>query len=477
MRLYILASGKDEKGTQLEKLTKRIFEHIGYEYVDTNQINAGGDEIDVVGKFVLPQPGGESVYRVICECKAHERPITNDDWDKFLGKVFKNDKNGLVIGLMIALSDAKGSVKGDIEEHKDKYEGKIQLITGKDLIKSLSNAYCLDNLEVAKEQVHLLTNDTVANVDIILYDEEIFWLFTFTNDTFSIFDKKYNSITKQLEKEILPLLSERSQLQKSQYRNIREEYDIIIRRNIVKVISSWKLMHGDCSFNDLINEVARFTRTNIVPNEKDIEEGLLELQFVYVNNKEKTVRLIADNEIDFVSFYKTLLAGDFPDYLYNSYYKEHIDSVLLDRICNIQYDIKLTQDERDKCLFLLKNSPSALNYALNSDPLLKNVGLGYDIIIQSAKNHFLEMLLFCFEHDCNTNTKGFVFDKLGIRDFQRTTTVKVVDNTNVETTITAKKRLIYVNKSSGSGMIVMALDNFEGRYNKDTDSVEPTSNT
>lgn len=477
MRLYILASGKDEKGTQLEKLTKRIFEHIGYEYVNTNQINAGGDEIDVVGKFVLPQPGGESVYRVICECKAHERPITNDDWDKFLGKVFKNDKNGLVIGLMIALSDANGSVKGDIEEHKDKYEGKIQLITGKDLIKSLSNVYCLDSLEMAKAQVHLLTNDTIANVDLILHNEEIYWLFTYTNDTFSIFDKKYNSITNQLEKEILPLLSERSQLKKSQYRNIREEYGIIIRRNIVKVISSWKLMQGICSFNDLINEVARYTGANIVPNEKDIEESLSELQFVSVNNKDKFVGLIDDNKIDFVSFYKTLLAGDFPDYLYNNYYKEHIDSALLDKICTIQNGLILSQDERDKCLFLLRNSPSALRYALDSDPMLKNVGLGYDIIIQSAKNYFMETLLFCFENDCNTNNKGFVFGKLGVRDFQRTTTVKVVDNTNIETTIMAKKRLIYVSsKSSNSGMIVMALDNFEGKYNIDSDSVEPTLN-
>lgn len=477
MRLYILASGKDEKGTQLEKLTKRIFEHIGYEYVNTNQINAGGDEIDVIGKFVLPQPGGESVYRVICECKAHERPIVNDDWDKFLGKVFKNDKNGLVIGLMIALSDANGSVKGDIEEHKDKYEGKIRLITGKDLIKSMSNVYCLDNLEVAKEQVRLLTNDTIANVDLILHNEEVFWLFTFTNDTFSIFDKKYNSITKKIEKEIIPLLSEKSQLQKSQYRNIREEYDIIIRRNILKVISSWKLMHGICSFNDLINEVARFTRSNIVPNEKDIEEGLSELQFVYVNKIDKIARLIDDNKIDYASFYKTLLSGDFPDYLYNNYYKEHIDSALLDKICTIQNGIILTQDERDKCLFLLKNSPSALHYALNSDPMLKNVVLGYDIVLQSAKNYFIEMLLFCFENDCNTNIKGFVFGKLGIRDFQRITTVKVVDNTNAETTFTAKKRLIYIlNKNSKNGMIVMALDNFEGRYNIDTDSVEPSSN-
>ena len=92
MRLYILASENKTKGVQLEKLTQKILEHYGYDYVNTNVVGAGGDEIDVTAKFVSPLPGGESVFRVICECKALERPITIDDWDKFLGKIFKNDK-------------------------------------------------------------------------------------------------------------------------------------------------------------------------------------------------------------------------------------------------------------------------------------------------------------------------------------------------------------------------------------------------
>lgn len=476
MRLYILASGKDEKGTQLEKLTQKILEHFKYEYVCTNQVGAGGDEIDVTAKCILPIPGGVSVYRVICECKAHEQPIRIDDWDKFLGKVYKEDRNGLVIGLMIALSDANGNVKGDIEEHKDKYDNKIRLVTGQDLIKPLSDVYCLDSIDVAKEEIRMLTNDTVTNVDIILYKEEIYWLFSFANDTFSIFDKKYNSIPINIENELLSLLSEKSQFQKSQYRNIREEIEIVYRRNLVKTISSWKLMHGICSFKELIDTVAYFTNAAIVPNEKDIVEGLSSLQYVYIDKTAKEANLKDYYEMDYIAFYKTLFAGQIPSYLYHEYYKEHIDDALLDKICSIQYGLSLTADERKKCLFLLKNSPSALCYALDKDPMLKGAEIGYSEIVKSAKNHFIETLLFCFENDCNTDIKGFVFEKLGVRDFQRNISVNIVDNSGVETTINAKKRLFYVRIQGGDcGTICMALDNFEGKYNKNSDSVEPAS--
>lgn len=478
MRLYILASENKTKGVQLEKLTQKILEHCGYDYVNTNVVGAGGDEIDVTAKFVSPLPGGGSVFRVICECKAHERPITIDDWDKFLGKIFKNDNKGLVIGLMIALSDANGNVKGDIDEHQDIYKNKIRLITGEELVESLSKAYCLDKADVAKKEIRQLTTDTVTNLDLILYKEEIYWFLSFANDTFSIFDKKYNSISVQIENEMLPLLSEKTQFRTTQYRNIRNEKDIVLKRNIVKIVSSWYLMHGVCSYNDLINAVAYFSRDHIVPNEKDIEEGLAELQYVHVDTTTKEVKLKDSNEIDYVAFYKTLLNEQVPTYLYHDYYKEHIDNALLDKICSIQYGLKLNEDERCKCLFLLKSSPSALCYALDKDPMLKNVGLGYADVVESAKNHFVESLLFYFENDCKSNSDNFVFEKLGVRDFQRNITVNVVDNSGIKTIINAKKRLCYVRiQGFENGMIMNVFDNFEGEYNKEVDSVVSTSFT
>lgn len=99
MKLYILASGKDEKGTQLESLVKIILLSMGYEYVSTNHISAGGDEIDVYAKKVIQSVGKVLEYPLVCECKAHESPIKMDDWLKFQGKVHKQkSKNNFTQG-------------------------------------------------------------------------------------------------------------------------------------------------------------------------------------------------------------------------------------------------------------------------------------------------------------------------------------------------------------------------------------------
>jgi len=48
--MLVLGSTSDEKGTQLEQLTKDILADLGYRDITTNRIDAGGEEIDVAGK-------------------------------------------------------------------------------------------------------------------------------------------------------------------------------------------------------------------------------------------------------------------------------------------------------------------------------------------------------------------------------------------------------------------------------------------
>ena len=47
MQLYILGKNSDDKGTQLEQLTKKILEHQGLKDIATNIQGAGGNEIDI----------------------------------------------------------------------------------------------------------------------------------------------------------------------------------------------------------------------------------------------------------------------------------------------------------------------------------------------------------------------------------------------------------------------------------------------
>ena len=94
---------------------KNLLRFLQYDYVTTNEIGAGGNELDVVAERRIPSINKVEVYPVICECKAHERPIDMTDWLKFLGKVYKETlRNSRAEGLLIALNDANGNVKGDI---------------------------------------------------------------------------------------------------------------------------------------------------------------------------------------------------------------------------------------------------------------------------------------------------------------------------------------------------------------------------
>ena len=83
MKLYILGNSKDDKGTQLEQLTTKILEYQGYTNILTNVQVSGASEIDVTARKMAKTGIKEISTPVICECKAHEKPIVMTDWLKF----------------------------------------------------------------------------------------------------------------------------------------------------------------------------------------------------------------------------------------------------------------------------------------------------------------------------------------------------------------------------------------------------------
>ncbi len=124
MKIFVYGNTNDDKGAQLESLTASILKSMGYT-VNSNEIKSGGNELDVVA--TKKEPIGGDVC-LICECKAHNSLITMNDWLKFIGKLYlEQKKNQLTHGLMIALSGANGNVLGS---YKDIKEGNfITLIT------------------------------------------------------------------------------------------------------------------------------------------------------------------------------------------------------------------------------------------------------------------------------------------------------------------------------------------------------------
>lgn len=469
MKLYILASGKDKKGTQLEYLTKIILESLGYEYVSTNHISVGGDEIDVYAKRVFQSVGKMIEYPLVCECKAHEAPITMNDWLKFQGKVHKQkNNNSATQGLMIALSDANGNVKGDYEQTK--YDD-IQLIQGNDLIQPLSKAFSLETEDIAREEVFHLTNKTVISVDLVLFEKEIYWLFTFANNEYSIFDKNYKSLPSQTEQSLIPLIEKYTPLPAFSYRNVYKEFDLIRRRAYVTAVISWHLMKGKMTFQDAIFDVVNMTRAGIVPEMKDVEDVMQTIPFANVDVQNQTATLKKDEEIDYIKFYQFLLAGPtpIPLFLYEDYYKEHIDDELLEKILKIQHNLTLSVDDKKSCLFILRHSPSALLYAMMPDKMLK-AAMMIDSEEEKSKacDYFMGKLLSHLETDVNGNMSEMTFEKLGLRDFNKSVTVGLVDYEGEKHKINTNERLFVklLPEENNNIAYFRAFGNFDKEYSE-----------
>ena len=221
MRLLLLEENKDKKGKLLETIVKVLLASYGYDYVATNEIGAGGNEIDVVAEKKQIIVGGVKTYPLICECKAHESPVNMNDWLKFLGKVYKEKrKNSLSSGLMIALSDANGNVKGDIRNDNNQEETK--LITGNELIEPIIQHYGLvSNTEIANIIKHW-TNLTITDRDVAFYNNTPYWIIYFTDGSYTILNKDGQFLKEEVLNALVSAFISSSTYSKDDYIDVRK---------------------------------------------------------------------------------------------------------------------------------------------------------------------------------------------------------------------------------------------------------------
>ena len=136
MKVFIYGKNSDDKGTQLEALTASILKNMGYT-ISRNEISSGGSELDVVA--TKKEPIGGDIC-LICECKARNDLVSMNDWLKFIGKVYlEQRKNQMTYGLMIALSGANGYVLGSNKDLKT--ENFISLITNEELMGQIQSVH------------------------------------------------------------------------------------------------------------------------------------------------------------------------------------------------------------------------------------------------------------------------------------------------------------------------------------------------
>ena len=91
----------------------------------------------------------------------------------------------------------------------------------------------------------------------------------------------------------------------------------------------------------------------------------------------------------------------------------------------------------------------------------------------SARNRFVEQLLVNLEADIN-NDAVMPFEKLGLRDFTKQVTMRLVDKDGAAREISTNQRLFLLPVKTGGWTIVLAADGFEGEFDLKKGSVEPT---
>lgn len=187
MELKILGKNTKSKGAELEKFCRRFFVKLGFKNATLNFIAAGGNEYDVTAeKLVTLDDGTEVTIPIIAECKAYNKPCEMPHWLKFLGKFHTAfSKNKLAEGYFVALSDVNGNVWGAATPIIEK-NSNIHIFAKDDLIEYIRKEYNLSSVDNIRGIGELYSNRVVDTIDLILFDNQIYWLLRFNSKDFTI---------------------------------------------------------------------------------------------------------------------------------------------------------------------------------------------------------------------------------------------------------------------------------------------------
>ena len=445
MNVYILGKNKDNKGSQLEELTCQILEHQGFSNIVRNSQQSGASEIDVravktnhIGVRDVPTP-------IICECKAHNRPINMDDWQKFIGKLYierrksKNAEN--TIGLMISLSGANGCVQGS---YLDDFAGdeKVQLIANDDLFNILSELYSIENLSVVKKNLAHRYSIQCWDIDIVYFEKKCYLIVTLDNSQYTLCNTSGELFKGDDVKEIVNLINDWTGFSSEKYVDVwAMEQTALLLQVIESNLLTALFTLGNISFEEAQKHIVYVPNNEPIPTEQ-IREAATQSEYITIS-EDNTLSLTDINEvIPFINYlYKIGLQAP----LFSSEKFQNMISVeLLDKIKLVQFGIDLDDQEQNNCLFLIKHSPSALLYAINADNFLhayKEASTN-EGIKKLMHNHFFRQLIKFFEEDfSNPMFSSLMHNNFSIADLYMQTQVTLKDNNNNEQNICFEQQL------------------------------------
>ena len=414
MRLIILGKNSDDKGTQLEQLTRKMLEYQGLTNIVLNKQTSGGNELDANAEKVIEQIGSKTIILpVLCECKAHNGPITLPDWLKFVGKLYierKKKQKQNTIGLMIALNGANGAVLGSLTDDFSDEDG-VQLIANDALKSILSNIYQLPTPSQIRDLLTKSSNKIVEDVDIVYYNNKVFWLISFEDNSFTLYSGKGEYLDRKNVRKLLPMIEKETSFEKRDYVDLKElrSLQILEARLRVNLIR-------DCIKSDPVSiEVFQKETEQIGITIADINDFFAKDSLLCYDKESGVVALRDIDNDNIADFYKTIFSSDqVPiELLQSQFYRNHINDDFLGVVKSIQFGFELEPAYKEQVLFILRHSPSALLYSLTPDSIFHSNQ--YPFMDEGMKrlyqSHYLSQITEGFKADfTNQNLSRFLFE-------------------------------------------------------------------
>jgi hypothetical protein len=368
LKVRVFGRNSDDKGTQLESLTKRLLERRGYCQVTTNLLGPGGTEIDIAAEFPFPGLSGDNFVHVIGECKAYESPVAQPEWMKFLGKVYQTrvTRKREVRGIFLALSGVNGSFNGAYEDFRER-DGSIELVTGDRLAEQMITEFRLPAITGFLYAIGRFTSDPITTISLGYYDSRAFWIAEFANETFTVLSGE--KLDQKPSPEVIEMISQ--QLQAATYRDLFSEELAIQRRNFAR-----KFVLGQSLAGLPITppEQENFFPFNIVLSQSELDDALSQLRSEELIVEANGQPRLADMESNIerrVAVIREILKGPVVlTHLDTDQWDALIDEPLVRESLRIQRELPMPEECWPEILKLMKWSPSALFWSLNPDPLL-----------------------------------------------------------------------------------------------------------
>ncbi len=464
--------GQIKKENAIETLTTMLLSYLNYSDIVTNRISYGGHEIDVEANFRQPSIGQPVATRLICECKAHDKPIDTTNWLKFLGKIFTEElsANTPVSGLMIALTGVNGNVAGQYAEVK-KQRTDIQIVTGEDLTEKLKLIYPLRKPNDVSREIYESTTRTVTTLELAYYERHFIYIASFSDNTYTTISANRKNPSGTLD-ELVNLVAESGRL--GERIDLSADREFANRQDRLQKIILTALLSRNCSssYDEIIAEWKSLVDVDveqcdlIAPMNDLIQQGIVtksENQFVLAISTDPSV----NNRVNFlrrINHGPIMLPA-----LKLHQYDDLIDDDLLVFMESNHNCTPVPDEERESLIQIFKWSPSALNGAIilpnrsqqsieNEDHLRPPDDFAYVVLRQQLIERFI--------NEFHTKPLHEYFRvHCGIHELEMTRNIAAKSNTKIELEFKLHQRLgiMPAAESLGGGhiLVTMKLENPE----------------